>query len=293
MSFSDPRVISTLNRYFVPVYISNEEYRRGGSAPPEEQKELQRIFQEGYAKKLSVGTVHAYVLGPDGHLLDSRHVAQAYKAGEMLALLEGAVQKLGTQAGEPLVKPVPQSAAQAKPGELLLHLTARYLEKKGDGYVLTEDRGGGWSAIPGEDWIGLDTTQWRRLLPAEKPKAGGVWNVDGAVAASLLRYFYPPTENNDVNKDQLNDATLKAVVESVGQGTARARITGTFKLRHSFYHKEDGKVARGSVVGFLEWETAGAGRVRSLELVTDTAAYGAEGAPAQPFGVAVQTAHAP
>lgn len=293
MSFSDPRVISTLNRYFVPVYISNADYRRGGSAPPEEQKELQRIFQEGYAKKLSVGTVHAYVLGPDGHLLDSRHVAQASKTGEMLALLEGAVQKLGTQAGEPLVKPVPQSAAQAKPGELLLHLTARYLQKKGDEYVLTADRGGGWWAIPGEDWIRLDTEQWRKLLPTEKPEVGAAWTVDNAASVSILRYFYPPTENNDVNKDQLDDSSLRAVVESVGQGTARARITGTFKLRHSFYHKEDGKVARGSVVGFLEWETAGTGRVRTLELVTDTGAYGEEGASAQPFGVAVQTAHAP
>ena len=63
---SNPHIIRVLNQSFVPVYIVNDEYRGNGSAPAEERKELERVRQEGYAKKLSVGTVHAYVLTPDG-----------------------------------------------------------------------------------------------------------------------------------------------------------------------------------------------------------------------------------
>ena len=210
-----------------------------------------------------------------------------------MALLEGAIHTLGTRPGNPLLKPVPQSAAQAKPGELLLHVTARYLQKKGDDYVLTQDHSGGWAAIPGEDWISLDREHWSKLVPEGRAAPGTSWEVDRGVTQSILRYFYPPTENNDGTKDRIEEASLRATVESVQKGTARARITGTLKLHHSFYHREDGKVAGAGIVGFLEFETGGARRVRSLELVTDTASYGDAGAAGQPYRVALRTAAAP
>ena len=56
-SLSHAKVVELLNAYFVPVYTSNEDYRDGGAAPPDERAELRRIQQEGYRKKLSVGTV--------------------------------------------------------------------------------------------------------------------------------------------------------------------------------------------------------------------------------------------
>ena len=87
VSLSNNQVISLLNRYFVPVFLSNEEFRDGGSAAPEARAELRRIFQEGYAKQLSVGTVHAYVVAPDGHLLDSMHTVQVAKPGAARTLL--------------------------------------------------------------------------------------------------------------------------------------------------------------------------------------------------------------
>ena len=80
MSLSDNRIISLLNSRFVAVFTSNEDFRDGGSASPQEKAELNRIHQEGYAKKLSVGTVHAYVLDLDGHLIDSMHTATAANA---------------------------------------------------------------------------------------------------------------------------------------------------------------------------------------------------------------------
>src|SRR5207245_4503230 len=102
---SDTNVIALLNRYFVPVYLSNEDYSAAAAATSEEKKELQRVFAEGYAAKLSVGTVHVYLLGSDGHLLDSMHVAEAAHTQKLSAMLERTVQKLGLAAGAPVLRP--------------------------------------------------------------------------------------------------------------------------------------------------------------------------------------------
>src|SRR5262245_10762485 len=106
---SHARVVELLNAHFVPVYTANEDYRDGGAAPADERAALTRIQQEGYRKKLSVGTVHVYVLSPDGELVDSRHVAQAAKPLELIAMLQAAVERFGTPAGQPVVAPKPQS----------------------------------------------------------------------------------------------------------------------------------------------------------------------------------------
>src|SRR5580765_7646930 len=93
---SNTKVISLLNSYFVPVYTANEDYSAKGSAPPEEKAERNRIFQEGYTAKWSVGTVHVYLLNPEGHLMDSMHVAEAAKATSLIAMLEKAISALKT-----------------------------------------------------------------------------------------------------------------------------------------------------------------------------------------------------
>src|SRR5438876_6583276 len=108
---SNVQVVAMLNRYFVPVYTSNEDYRDKGTAATEEKKEYQRIYHEALQAKLSTGTVHAYVLTPDGHPIDSLHVAEAAKVEKLIDMLERTRQKLHVTGGEPLSKPAPQSAA--------------------------------------------------------------------------------------------------------------------------------------------------------------------------------------
>src|ERR1700730_3450927 len=93
-SLSNPQIISLLNRYFVPVYIANADYRPDHPAPADEKAEKLRIFREAAKAKLSTGTVHAYVLDPAGHPIDSRHVAQASKVEETTAMLERTVEQL-------------------------------------------------------------------------------------------------------------------------------------------------------------------------------------------------------
>src|SRR5437879_2983425 len=95
-SLSDAKVITLLNRYFVPVYVSNDDAADWGTGPLEEKAEYQRIYVETVKAGLSSGTVHVYLLTPDGHPFDSLHVAEAYKPERLLPMLERAVQKRKT-----------------------------------------------------------------------------------------------------------------------------------------------------------------------------------------------------
>jgi hypothetical protein len=286
VSLSNPQVISLLNRYYVPVYVSNEDYQQKGSALPDEKAALRVIFSEGYQAKMSVGTVHVYVLNPDGHLLESMHVAQASRAENLTAMLERSVQKLGTPAGEPIVKPASQSTPKVEADSLLLRLVARYLNRKGNDYTLVEATGGDWSALPSEDWIVLKPSQWAKLLPAHEPKIGDIWRIDRDIASTLLTHFYPPTENWDLSTNRFDRLSLKATALSQQGNRVRARLEGDLRMKHPFYHKDDDNFAQATVIGYMEFD-AKKHRVLSLKMVTDQASYG--GKNLMPYGVAVRS----
>jgi hypothetical protein len=259
---SDVRVVELLNAHFVPVYTSNEDYRGTGCAPPAERKELQRIQLEGHQAGLSVGTVHAYVLSPDGHTVDSRHVAQAAKPRELIAMLEAAVKRYQVPAGAPLVKPRPQSAAPAcEAGGLVLHVVARSV------------RGAGWGGPPGEDWVTYTPEDAAKWLPAGPAAVGTAYAVDRAAAEAVLTHFYPETENNDVKKNRIDELELRGTVVSVRDGVARARLEGRLRMKHPFYHKDDDRFVDATVLGYVDFDVARR-RVVTLKLATDRATYG-------------------
>jgi hypothetical protein len=278
-----------LNRYFVPVYISNEDYGKTGSAPAEEKAERNRIWRDAARAKLSSGTVHVYVLSPDGEVIDSQHVARASKVEELTALLERAVATLRPEEGKPLVPPACQSAApSADRDALVLHLTERNLVRQGNEYVpvkpaLGQNRAGGWGSYAAEDWIVLGKDEWRALLPAGEAKVGTSWDLDQAASAKVLRHFYPSTENNNVATNRIEEQALKATVLAVEGDGVRARIDGRLKMKHTFYHKDDNNFVEATVVGYLEFEP-GRKRIRTLQLATDQATYGRSH-----FGVVVQS----
>ena len=108
------------------------------------------------------------------------------------------------------------------------------------------------------------------------------------VTGKVLRHFYPPTENTDLGKNRLDEQALRARVESIREGVARARLEGRLRMKHSFYHKDTDEFVETRLVGFLEFEP-GRDKVRSFRLVTDGATYGAAGKNRHPFGVAVRS----
>src|SRR5262245_50380959 len=260
--FSDTRVIDRLNAHFVPVLAVNEDYRDKGPAPADERKEYTRIYRDALAAKFSTGTVHVYIVEPGGKPIGTLHVAEAAQTPKLLALLDDVIARLGVKPGKPLVPPGSLSLAPAAPkGGVVLHLTSRPV--KG---------GGSWPGVS-ENWISYESDEVKKLLPEGEVKAGQTWSPDATLAARLLTHFYPVTENNDVEKNQIQEQKLTGRVLSVERGTARARLDGTLRMRHNFYHKDDGKTVVASFTGYVEFEPA-TGAVRKLRLATRDAAYG-------------------
>src|SRR5262245_9071038 len=130
--FSQTQVIEKLNAYFVPVYLSQEDLTAEGTALASDKTEYQRMFRAALDKGLSTGTVHAFVVAPDGKPLDSLHVAEAAKTKSLVAMLDRAIATLKVEGGKPLAAPKPQSCApECKSGSLVLHLTSRPLSGGG------------------------------------------------------------------------------------------------------------------------------------------------------------------
>ncbi len=288
---SNPQVIELLNTSFVPVYVSNEDYEEGGPVSVDERSERNRIWREAGEAGLSSGTVHAYVLAPDGRVSDSLHVARAARVEETRAMLERAIEKFRPEPGAPLVKPVAQSRPpEAAPGELVLHLTARYLERADDRLVplrdvgLGETRNASWSAYAAENWIVYTAEETARLLPADVSKPGDAWDIDPALAARMFLLCYPSTECNDPARNRIEEQQLQAEIVSLDGGVARARLTGRLAMKHNFYpgRKDDNRV-EATFVGYLDFDPA-ARRVRTLRLATERGTYAN-----QQFGVAIES----
>jgi hypothetical protein len=260
-------VIRLLNAHFVPVYVSMEDYHgKSAVVPAEERKAYDKIYHASLAKKLSTGTVHVYVTTPDGDPIDSIHVAHA-KTEKVIATLKGAVEKLGTPEGKPLVEPQPQARIPKAPeGSLVLHLTARAVPGKVGGF---------WGELPGEDLIVFSREEQAAFLPAGRKS----WEVEREAALKLLQHFYPSTENNDLGKQEIERASLKATLLDDG----RVRLDADLKMKHPFYHKKDNCTVEATAVGLLEVDAA-KGLVKDFRMATEKAVYNGG-----TFGVAVRT----
>lgn len=261
--------------------------------PADERAEYQRIYRQSLEAKLSTGTVHVYLVASDGRPIDSLHVAEACKPDRMLAMLEQAVATLNVKAGDPVIKPTPRPVPSAEsPDGLILHLTARYLEKKGNDFVrmqpvLGTDRSSQWASLPSENWIVLTPAECSGLLPQEAVTAGLTWTWERKAADRLFVHFYPPTENTDVAKNGIDEGQIKATVTSVDNGVARARLAGRLRMRHSFYHKDTDEYVDAPLAGYLEFAVAKP-RILKLRLTTSGATYGGP-KHRHHFGVAVRS----
>jgi hypothetical protein len=259
-------VISLLNAYFIPVYTSMEDYGTSGTVPDDEKKAYQKIYHAAHAKKLSTGTVHIYILTPDGDPIDSIHVAHA-NTEKVTATLKGTIEKLGTKEGKPLVEIKPQAASpRAGDSGLVLYLIARSVPGKVAGF---------WQELPGEDFITYTRDEWKKFLPAAGTAVGASYDVDRDVALKLLNYFYPSTENNDVSKNEVEQASIRATLVADG----RLRLDATLRMKHPFYHRKDEARVEAVAVGVIEFDAA----IRKFRMATEKATYNGG-----TFGVAVK-----
>lgn len=273
---SNDKVIALLNRYYVPVYTSNEDYEgKSPAASPEERAEKQRIFGEFSDLKLGTGDVHVYILKPDGHALEGLDIGSAMVVEKEIALLERCAAKLGTVGGDPVIAPkVTSVAPSADPGALVLHVTAR-----GAG---TGPTAGSWREFPAENWVILKRPQWQKLLlpPQPAPTIGTSWDLEKDVMAEPLHRFYPQTEETtDDARTQIDRQEMRATVISIESGVITARIQGKLTMRRTNTNgKPDSNVIEADIGGSLQWTADGVGdpEIRSLQLVTIKALHGRE-----------------
>jgi hypothetical protein len=255
-------VINLLNRYFVPVYASNQNPWPFADSP-QARAEVRRIYYDFIARKLGAADVHVYILKPDASSLAGLAVEVASDSQMLQNFLMKVVTQLGTEPGAPAFKPRPQSVPpQTKTGDLVLHLVARNMGV------------GSWSQFPAENWIVLDQPEWMRLLPSDAPRVGATWQLETGLTHKLLTRFYPPTEettNHDRNR--IDQATLQLTVTAFEQGIARARIEGKLRMKHALYPGKDHEdMVEATLFGFLDWDVAER-HIQRFRLVTDRATY--------------------
>jgi hypothetical protein len=280
---SNDNVIELLNRAFVPVYIS-------GPIPAVDRAEVERIRAEAAALKLPRGG-QAWALSPEGRVVNGLDACHA-PPHLLLNFLGEVLETLALE--QPAAPPVTPPARQSGPptanrDALVLHLTARYLERKGEELVpmrapLGKDANYFMRGCPAEDWIVLERSEWTRLLPSGTVRIGQSWELDGEVAARLFRHMYPPTEDNDVAANRIDEGKLTATVVALDGGAARARLEGTLRMKHRFDpQKEDDRFVNAPLLGFVDFVPGRPG-VRALRLTSSEATYGKN-----PFGIALRS----
>jgi hypothetical protein len=263
---SNSQVISLLNRYFIPVYSSNEDSGPQGHGAEEERAEHIRIYREAMKSPCGAGAVFVFILDPGGRVINGLDVAHASRGNTLAEMLQGVVKKLNTSPGPTLVKPTAQSQPpNSEADALVLHLTSRSFGK-----VFP------WGGIPAENWIVLNRAEWQRLLPSEKVKVGLSWTLPDDIVGELTRNFYPPMEDIDSrdNRSRIDKAYLECIIISVRSRVIQARLEGTLRMKRTFYaHRNDDNYVDATMIGLLKFDAISR-QVYDFDVVTDKAIYG-------------------
>lgn len=263
---SDPRVIELLNSRYVPVYASTRD---------KSDKDLSRIGRESLKAGFGSGTEHLYFLDPDGKVVDSHHICTIRTPG----LIERLERHAAGPAGPTLTPPVPQSAPPSARGPLL-HVTSRYLDRKGQ----VEKGQTSYHAFPAEEWVELTPADEAALVPLPEAPLNATWAVDLAVAARLLSRVYPLTANMiDPEKNRIQAAGLTGRVVAGRRDIAWIRLDGRVSIDHPFFPDRDHRPVESAVTGYLEYHRTER-KIRAFRLITDRAVYGKEN-----FAVAVRS----
>lgn len=294
-SLSSAKVIDLLNSYFVPVSLRNQDFDDEGAAPADEKSEKARIYRDALKAGMHAGSVCVYLVSAEGRPMAVAPANEdlVYDPDRLAELMLQVVRQLNVVKAKPSVAAKPHSPApRESDGSLVLHIVARYLERKGDECVpfdvkavLGTKDGGNWANLPSQEWVVLSRPEWTGLLPRGEVRVDSSWKPSEDVTAKLLRHFYPPTENTDLKKNRVEKLVIQARVESIERGIARARLDGRMRMKHPFYHQDDNNFVEADLVGYVGFKT-NTREIKSLRLVTENGRYGGDVNGMQHFGAA-------
>jgi hypothetical protein len=301
-SLSSTKVIDLLNSFFVPVSLRNQDFGDEGAASAQEKSEKARIYRDALKAGMHAGTVCVYLVSPDGAPMA---VAPAnedllYDPDRLAELMLQVVRQLNVAKAEFSAAPKPHAPApRTNDGSLVLHIVARYLERKGDACVPLDAKGvlgtkaaRNWSVLPSQEWVALSKPEWTGLLPPGEVRVDTAWKPGEDVVAKLVKHFYPPTENTNLQTNRFEKLVIQARVESIEGGIARARLDGRMRMKHPFYHKDDNNFIEAELIGYVRFKT-NSREIVSLQLVTENGRYGEGESRMQYFGAAARLASKP
>lgn len=224
-SLSDARLIRLISDYFVPVWVSRDDYQLPAAGKGDKVL-LRKIDDSRHAKKLEGGTVCVYVARADGGVLATLPVQRAHKPELLKPFLDRIVREEGLK---PRTRR-PAEAEKAKPaGGRAFVVRTRFDDTP-------VNRG------TSRDRVELTAKQMATFVPP-RAEAGARWEIAGAVVSKLLRYAYPPLPHWDAKLARVEKAGLAARVVSVEGDEATLWLEGGLELTYPVLKTPtDGKV---------------------------------------------------
>ncbi len=173
-------MIDLLNRSFIPITISNDDYNEIGGASLEEKRERDRIAKETREKfnlsNVSSTDVEAYILTPDGSVDSTMRLPDLEETTSVVTWLDDARKRLRADTGNAILPPTQHAAPTTNKDALVLNQTTRYLfvvKTAGNGNAfdlrtaMEDKRRKAMSALPTEDWVVLEKEEWLPLIGPE------------------------------------------------------------------------------------------------------------------------------
>jgi hypothetical protein len=261
-SLSDERVISLLSKYFVPVWVSRDDYQLDPRSKAE-QAELERIDSERSKRGFKGGTVCVFLLDADGSILATMPVQLASKPDNLVPLLTKVVaqKQLSPRTREAIRATAARSRA-SKPrteGGRIVHIWTR-CDQKGANRGLSQDR------------IELTAEECKAFAPPADARPEIPWRVPDEIAHRLFQCCYPPGPIWRAKECKVRRGTMTAELVAVSDGEARLQLQGEMELLFPYMGKPTDGCVTAHLIGLARWHTAKQ-TLTALDLVSERAEY--------------------
>lgn len=230
-SLSNPRIVELISKYFVPAWVSRDDYQRE-ARDQDEKAELVRIDHERARRKLKGGNVTVFILADNGDVLATQPVVVALKPENLRTFLEEMIAKHKLQPrSQEAIQASAAKPTEAKPpaeGNRFIHIWTRLDTGPNNG--LTNDR------------VELTAAQCKAFLPPADAPSGTSWDIPEEVAHKLLQYCYPPGPHWMVKDCKVLKGKLKATLADGAKDEARIQLKGEMELQFPVGKPTEGRI---------------------------------------------------